>query len=96
MLLNAKIPQKLSPLWVKFDYLTFWKTTTFESSTGDLVPRGLTFIKLHQKFDNMLEKGVKEGEMKKRGKIRKNILHFMQICWKMKKKGKNWKKLLGF
>ena len=36
---------------------------------------------------------------KKMGKIRKNILHFMQICWKMEKKGKNWEKLenlLGF
>ena len=29
---------------------------------------------------------------KKMGKIRKNMLHFMQICWKMEKKGKNWEK----
>ena len=33
----STLSQKLFPLWVKFDYFTFWKTTTFASFTGHLV-----------------------------------------------------------
>ena len=34
---NAKIPQKSSPLWVKFNYFTNWNMTAFVYSTGYLV-----------------------------------------------------------
>ena len=36
IVVNAKIPQNPSPLWVKFDYFT-WKMTTFAFFTGHLV-----------------------------------------------------------
>ena len=33
----GSIPQKSSPLWVKFDFFTLWKTATFASFAGHLV-----------------------------------------------------------